>query len=92
MPQWYAARALTGKDDDGLSPLARAYRTAGPWLGAAWQLTGSTLVGVAMGYGVDRWLGVGPWGLIVGSLVGSAVGFYAFFSAAIRLSEGSKKQ
>ena len=72
-------------DDDELSPLARAYQGAAPWLSAVWQFTGSALVGVAAGYAVDRWLGTGPWGLVVGGLVGSGVGFYAFIRAADRL-------
>ena len=88
---WYAARAL--KDpDEGLSPLARSYRAAAPWLSAVWQFTGSALFGVAAGYGVDKWLGTGPGGLIVGGLGGSAVGFYAFIRSTNRLLETQKKK
>lgn len=87
---WYAARAL--KDpDDGLSPLAKSYRAAAPWLSAVWQFTGSALFGVAAGYGLDRWVGTGPWGLIVGGMGGSAVGFYAFIRTANRLMEEQSK-
>ena len=89
---WYATRALKDPDDDGLSPLAKSYRAAAPWMNAVWQLTGSTLFGVAAGYGLDRWAGTGPWGLLVGGLGGSAVGFYAFIRATNKLTrEQSKK-
>ena len=76
-----------GGNDDGLSPLAKSYRAASPWLAAVWQFTGSALVGVAMGYGLDRWVGTKPFGLIVGGLVGSGVGFYAFIRATTKLME-----
>lgn len=91
-PVCYAARAL-GDPDDGLSPLAKSYRAAAPWLNAVWQFTGSALFGVAVGYGIDHWAGTKPFGLVVGGLVGSGVGFYAFIRSATRLlDEQSKKR
>ncbi len=81
---------MSGSDEE-LSPLARAYRSAGPWLNAVWQFTGSALVGVAAGYAVDWWLGVGPFGLVVGGLLGSGVGFYAFIRTTNRLLGRSGK-
>lgn len=81
---WYAAPAL--KDpNDGLSPLAKSSQAAAPWLSAVWQFTGSVLFLVAAGYGVDRWAGTGPWGLVIGGMVGSGVGFYAFIRTSNRL-------
>ena len=50
------------------------------------------MFGVAAGYGVDKWLGTGPGGLIVGGLGGSAVGFYAFIRSTNRLLEAQKKK
>lgn len=37
--------------------------------------------GALLGYGVDRWLETGPWGV----LVGLGFGFVAFIMSAIRL-------
>lgn len=88
---WYAARALE-RPDDGLSPLARSYRAAAPWLSAVWQFTGSALFGVAVGYGVDRWWGTKPWGLVIGGMVGSATGFYAFIKSTMRLLDAQSKK
>ena len=78
--------------NDGLSSLARSYRAAAPWLSAVWQFTGSALVGVAAGSGVDRWWGTKPWGLIIGGLVGSGAGFYAFVRTTTRLLDQQSKQ
>lgn len=45
------------------------------------------MFGTALGYGLDRWLGIGPWGLVVGGMGGSAVGFYAFIRTTNRLAK-----
>ncbi len=92
-PQDPLVRGARLKDpDEGLSPLAQSYRAAEPWLSAVWQFTGSALFGVGAGYGLDRWLGIGPWGLIIGGMGGSAVGFYAFIRKANKLMEEQKKK
>lgn len=38
------------------------------------ELVASTIVGAGLGYGLDRWLGTGPWLMIVGLLLGAAAG------------------
>lgn len=78
--------------DDGLSPLAKSSQAAAPWLSAVWQFTGSVLFLVAVGYGLDTYAGTGPWGLVVGGLVGSGVGFYAFIRTANRLMKEEQDQ
>jgi ATP synthase protein I len=32
-----------------------------------------------LGYGLDRWLGTGPWLLVVGVVLGAAAGFLAVY-------------
>lgn len=92
-PRGRLVRGARLKDpDEDLSALAKSYRAAEPWLSAVWQFTGSALFGVAAGYGLDRWLGIGPWGLIIGGMGGSAVGFYAFIRSANRLMEEQKRE
>lgn len=71
--------------------MAKAEREAAPWLSAVWQLTGATMVGAGMGYGVDRYFGSEPWGLLVGGLVGVGTGFYAFLRSVTRLLEAQSK-
>lgn len=40
------------------------------------ELLAGILTWAAIGWLVDSWLGIGPWGLVVGSLVGYAAGLY----------------
>lgn len=76
---------------DQASAVARAYRAAAPWLSATWQFVGSALVGVLVGYAVDRWLeSAKQYGVVVGGLLGSTLGFVAFIRQALKLLE--KKQ
>jgi F0F1-type ATP synthase assembly protein I len=48
---------------------------AGPVAVASYTLIGAIVLLGAIGYALDRWLGASPWFLIVGLLVGIAVGF-----------------
>jgi F0F1-type ATP synthase assembly protein I len=61
-------------------------------LAATWQFVGAALVGVAAGWGVDRWLDskVG-YGVVVGGLVGSGLGCVAFIRTALKLLEPKGK-
>jgi F0F1-type ATP synthase assembly protein I len=64
----------------GLSSLAAGYRAAEPYMAASSTLMGSVAAFTALGYGLDRWLEHSvQWLLIVGAVVGIAVGFAAFF-------------
>jgi ATP synthase protein I len=38
------------------------------------ELVAATLVGIGLGYGLDQWLGTGPWLTIVGVFFGAAAG------------------
>jgi len=79
-----------GEEDDGLSPTARAMRSAQPYVDAVWKLFGGLAVGVLGGYFLDKYAGTGPWGLVGLSLVGIVFGFYAFISAMLRLDKRKK--
>jgi ATP synthase protein I len=43
------------------------------------ELVATTVVGTGLGYGLDRWLGTGPWLMIVGVFLGAAAGFLAIY-------------
>ena len=49
---------------------------------------GGMALGVACGWYVDNRKGTGPWGLVVGAILGSAVGFYNFFLEVMKKPEG----
>jgi F0F1-type ATP synthase assembly protein I len=51
--------------------------------GLALLLPASTLVGYAMGYGLDKWLGTG-WLKILFLILGSVAGFYQLIRQILR--------
>ena len=55
--------------------------------GAAGEFAGAVAVGALIGFGVDRWLDTMPWGIIVGTLLGFALGLFAL----VRLAKGAFK-
>lgn len=56
-------------------------------LGAAWrigvELVAALVVGVGLGWLIDRWLGTGPWGLLILVVLGFAAGLLNAYRAAM---------
>lgn len=82
------------RPEDGKAPstsadAAEAWRKSQPYFDAVWQLVGGVGLGVGGGYLVDRWLHTGPWGMVVGSVLGMTSGFIGFFRS---ISRAGKKQ
>ena len=48
----------------------------GPYLGLGMQIALSMALFVVLGYAIDQWLGILPWGTIAGALIGMASIFY----------------
>ena len=57
------------------SAVARGFRLSA-------ELVGGVVVGAGIGWGLDRWLGTTPWGLIVFFLLGFAAGVLNVMRAA----------
>ena len=73
-----------GREDEGLSNLADAYRKAAPYMGASTQLVASVGIMTALGWWGDKKLGhTTPWLLLVGAGVGMLVGFVSFFRTVL---------
>ena len=53
------------------------------------HLVSGTLVGGAMGYGLDRWLGTSPWGLLFFLILGIIAGFRNAWRDARRVMQES---
>ena len=46
------------------------------------EFAGSILVATFIGYGLDRFAGTAPWGLLVGLVLGTAAGMYSIVRSA----------
>jgi len=45
------------------------------------EIAANTIVGAAIGWMIDRWLGTGPWGFLLFLLLGIAAGFWNLMKA-----------
>jgi ATP synthase protein I len=52
------------------------------------ELIAALIVGVALGWLADRYIGTRPWGLIAGFFLGSAAGMMNVFRAVGRMGRG----
>jgi ATP synthase protein I len=68
-------------NDSGASPAADASAMARGFR-LSTELVAGVLVGAALGWLLDRWLGISPWGLIVFLLLGFAAGVLNVMRAA----------
>ncbi len=66
----------------------REIRNAATLATGALTLATSVVVGVAMGYGLDRWLGT-RWFVIVFAILGVIAGFVELIRAVVRAGENS---
>jgi ATP synthase protein I len=53
------------------------------------ELLTATFVWMGIGWLVDRWLGISPWGMLAGAVLGSALGMYLVF---LRADEQGKQE
>ena len=58
---------------------AETIRSSGLAWSAAIALFAAVLVMLIIGWGADLLLGSSPWGIVVGILIGAAIGFFQFF-------------
>lgn len=65
-----------------------AMQEAAPYLGLGMQFALTMAFFTAVGYGLDRWLGLMPWLTIAGALVG----MFALFVLLIRVSNQAAEQ
>jgi F0F1-type ATP synthase assembly protein I len=61
-------------------------RKSGIVYGAVFAIIISILTFLFIGWLMDRWLGSGPWLVVAGIVLGTAIGFYQFIRMISRLS------
>jgi len=61
-------------------------RKSGIAYAAAFSLVASVIMLCGLGWALDRWLGTSPWLLMIGLVLGSAVGLYQFVRLASKIS------
>lgn len=64
--------------EPGPESQAEANRKSGLAYGAVTLLIGAILIFLAVGWGIDKFFQTAPWGIVVGIIFGSIVGFYQF--------------
>jgi len=50
------------------------------------EMVAATVVGAAVGYGLDRWLETGPWLSAIGVVLGAAAGIFGVYRIVSRPS------
>jgi hypothetical protein len=58
---------------------AETIRSSGLAWSAAIALFAAVIVMLIIGWGADLLLGSSPWGIVVGMIIGAAIGFFQFF-------------
>lgn len=70
----------------------RSLGEAGPYLGLGMQIALSMALFVALGYAVDAWLDILPWGTITGALVGMVAIFYHLLRVLNEMNRTSSRK
>jgi ATP synthase protein I len=74
-PEAPAEQAQAARPGADSSAMARGFRLSS-------ELVAGVLLGAAIGWLIDRWLGISPWGMIVFLLLGFAAGVLNVMRAA----------
>lgn len=62
-------------------------RSVGEGMATSGGFFGSIMAGFLLGFLADRWLGIEPWLVIIGIIVGAVWGFYQMWRYAMRNDE-----
>jgi len=81
-------RSDAPRREEGRPAFHRYLREAGPYLDASWTMTAALLLGLGLGWWLDRKLGTGPWLMLGGILLGIVVGMYGIARVAFPRREG----
>jgi len=60
------------------------FRELGRYSALGLEMSASVLIGLAIGYYLDKWLGTGPWLMVLWIGIGFAAGVRSLYRAALR--------
>ena len=70
-----------------MQKFSESLRKVGPYLNIGGMFAGCMVVGVALGWWLDKELDTSPWMLLGGSLLGIVSGFYHFIKVVMKLDK-----
>ena len=79
------------RNETGMPSWRRSLGEAGPYLGLGMQIALSMALFVGLGYGVDQWLDILPWGTISGALIGMGAIFYHLLRVLNEMNRASSR-
>jgi ATP synthase protein I len=69
----------------------RTVRTIGALSSVGLALVVAVVLGTALGYAVDRWLGTNPWGFLGGFVLGVVAGIRSLFRTVAAVDEHERE-
>ncbi|MGB7972378.1 MAG: AtpZ/AtpI family protein [Candidatus Deferrimicrobiaceae bacterium] len=69
----------------------KLFRELGKYSALGLELAISVILGLAIGYYLDKWLGTGPWMTVIWLGLGFAAGVRSLYRAALRSGEDLEK-
>ena len=68
------------------------YRELGRYSALGLEMAVSVVIGLAVGYYLDKWLGTGPWMTVIWIAIGFAAGVRSLYRAALRSGKDPGKE
>jgi len=68
------------------------FRELGRYGALGFEMALSVLIGLGIGYYLDKWLGTAPWLMIIWLVFGFAAGFRSLYRAAVRSEKEQTKE
>ena len=73
----------------GWEPMPNEEPSSMRFLGSGMELAGAVVGMALLGYAFDHWRGTGPWGTVIGSMLGLVGGLYNLIKTVIRDDSGT---
>jgi len=81
-----------GLMDDDRQDRKAFFRELGRYGALGFEMALSVLIGLGIGYYLDKWLGTAPWLMLLWLVFGFAAGFRSLYRAALRSEKEQEKE